>query len=60
VADQITQLGEALDDEFERRAERVIEAVDLGWPQWQVAEWAGISRARVHQILAEGYPLARR
>lgn len=39
-------------DEIEVRDRIILEAVDEGWPTGQVARWAGISPARVIQIVA--------
>jgi hypothetical protein len=39
-------------DELEVRDHIILEAIDEGWPQGQVARWAGVSTARVTQIIA--------
>lgn len=44
------------DDEIEARDSIILEAVAEGCPVTLVARWAGISRPRVNQIVAEKWP----
>lgn len=52
LARQIEGLEAALDDEMKRRNALIVAAVDDGWPIYQVAKWAGLSRTRIHKVLA--------
>jgi hypothetical protein len=52
LAEHVDGCQIALEDEIERRNTAIVQALDDGWQQTDVARWARLSRARVHRIVA--------
>jgi hypothetical protein len=53
TAERIAGLRAELEDECETRDRQILEAIDSGCTQGEVARWSGITKTRVRQVIAE-------
>jgi hypothetical protein len=51
AADICHELRTSYEDELEYRDRIIMEALDAGWPRYEVARWARVSPARITQVI---------